>query len=140
MRAANEAAEGADVVVFVTALPKDAAQTDGVLRAHRSDLSLLKGLPHGSKVIVVVNKIDQMRDKRRLLSILAELGAVREDIVAVVVMAPGTKLDVDLLRDYCRIRLSAYKVPKRIVEVDDLPRSLIGKVLRREVRNRLQGN
>ena len=63
-----------------------------------------------------------------------------EDIVAVVVMTAGAKLDVDLLRDYCRIRLSAYKVPKRIVEVDDLPRSLIGKVLRREVRNRLQGN
>jgi long-chain acyl-CoA synthetase len=62
-----------------------------------------------------------------------------EDIVAVVVMTPGVKLDVDLLRDYCRTRLSAYKIPRRIVEVDDLPRSLIGKVLRREVRNRLQG-
>jgi len=63
-----------------------------------------------------------------------------EDIVAVVVMSPGAKLDVDMLRDHCRTRLSAYKIPKRIVEVDELPRSLIGKVLRREVRNRLQGN
>jgi long-chain acyl-CoA synthetase len=28
-------------------------------------------------------------------------------------------------------------VPRRIVEVDELPRSLIGKVLRRQVRERL---
>ena len=37
----------------------------------------------------------------------------------------------------CRTRLAAYKVPKRIVAVDDLPRSLIGKVLRKQVRERL---
>ncbi|MDJ0377338.1 long-chain-fatty-acid--CoA ligase [Cryobacterium sp. PH31-L1] len=62
-----------------------------------------------------------------------------EDVVAVVVLTPGTELDVAAVREYCRTRLSAYKVPRRIVEVDDLPRSLLGKVLRREVRNRLQG-
>jgi long-chain acyl-CoA synthetase len=62
-----------------------------------------------------------------------------EDMVAVVVLTPGVELDVSAVREYCRTRLSAYKVPKRIVEVDDLPRSLLGKVLRREVRNRLQG-
>ncbi|TFD07471.1 MULTISPECIES: long-chain-fatty-acid--CoA ligase [unclassified Cryobacterium] len=62
-----------------------------------------------------------------------------EDVVAVVVLRPETELDVAAVREYCRTRLSAYKVPRRIVEVDDLPRSLLGKVLRREVRNRLQG-
>ncbi|TFD70860.1 long-chain-fatty-acid--CoA ligase [Cryobacterium gelidum] len=62
-----------------------------------------------------------------------------EDVVAVVVLRSGAELDVTAVREYCRTRLSAYKVPRRIVEVDDLPRSLLGKVLRREVRNRLQG-
>ncbi|TFD58150.1 long-chain fatty acid--CoA ligase [Cryobacterium suzukii] len=62
-----------------------------------------------------------------------------EDVVAVVVLRPGVELDVSAVREYCRTRLSSYKVPRRIVEVDDLPRSLLGKVLRREVRNRLQG-
>ncbi|TFD28741.1 long-chain-fatty-acid--CoA ligase [Cryobacterium lyxosi] len=62
-----------------------------------------------------------------------------EDVVAVVVLRPGVDLDVTAVREYCRTRLSSYKVPRRIVEVDDLPRSLLGKVLRREVRNRLQG-
>ena len=57
-----------------------------------------------------------------------------EDVAAAVVLSPGSTLDVDALRTYCRTRLSAYKVPRTIVAVDELPRSLIGKVLRREVR------
>jgi long-chain acyl-CoA synthetase len=60
-----------------------------------------------------------------------------EDVVAAVVLAAGATLDVEALRSYCRTRLSAYKVPRRIVQVDELPRSLIGKVLRREVRDSL---
>lgn len=60
-----------------------------------------------------------------------------EDVAAAVVLRPGVALDVGALRDYGRTRLAAYKVPKRIVAVDDLPRSLIGKVLRRRVREQL---
>jgi long-chain acyl-CoA synthetase len=41
------------------------------------------------------------------------------------------------VRDHCREQLAAYKVPRRVVVVDELPRSLIGKVLRREVRDAL---
>ena len=40
-------------------------------------------------------------------------------------------------RDWCRDQLTAYKVPKRIVVIDELPKSLIGKVLRRAVREQL---
>ena len=60
-----------------------------------------------------------------------------EEVAAAVVLREGAELDVEALRDYCRTRLAAYKVPRRIVAVDELPRSLIGKVLRREVRERL---
>ncbi len=60
-----------------------------------------------------------------------------EDVVAAVVLKDGTTLDVAAIRAGVRSRLTAYKVPKRIVEVDDLPRSLIGKVLRRQVREQL---
>ncbi|MFG6444285.1 long-chain-fatty-acid--CoA ligase [Microbacterium sp. P07] len=62
-----------------------------------------------------------------------------EDVAAAVVLRPDASLDVNALRDFCRTRLAAYKVPKRIFVVEDLPRSLIGKVLRREVRSRLLG-
>lgn len=60
-----------------------------------------------------------------------------EDVAAAVVLRDGIVFDGDALRDYCRARLAAYKIPRRIVEVDDVPRSLIGKVLRREVREQL---
>lgn len=60
-----------------------------------------------------------------------------EDVVAAIVAREGATIDSDTLRDYARTRLTAYKVPRRFVLVDDLPRSLIGKVLRREVRERI---
>ncbi|WP_173924537.1 long-chain-fatty-acid--CoA ligase [Agromyces sp. Marseille-P2726] len=60
-----------------------------------------------------------------------------EQVVAVVVLKPGSTFDEGAIRDHARGALAAYKVPKRVVQADDLPRSLIGKVLRREVRNGL---
>ncbi|SEB41272.1 long-chain-fatty-acid--CoA ligase [Microbacterium hydrocarbonoxydans] len=60
-----------------------------------------------------------------------------EEVAAAVVLREGAALDSAALRDFCRTRLTPYKVPKRVVAVDDLPRSLIGKVLRRQVRDRM---
>jgi long-chain acyl-CoA synthetase len=60
-----------------------------------------------------------------------------EEVVAAVVLREGAELDPEALRDYCRQHLAAYKVPRRFFEVDELPRSLIGKVLRRQVREQL---
>ena len=36
---------------------------------------------------------------------------------------------------HCRESLTNYKVPKRIVIVDEIPKSPVGKVLRRELRD-----
>jgi long-chain acyl-CoA synthetase len=60
-----------------------------------------------------------------------------ETVAAAVVLAPGRDLDAEALRTHCREQLSAYKVPRTVIEVDDLPRSLIGKVLRKKVREQL---
>lgn len=60
-----------------------------------------------------------------------------EDVVAAIVARAGATIDSETLRDYARTRLTAYKVPRRFVLVDDLPRSLIGKVLRRQVREQI---
>lgn len=60
-----------------------------------------------------------------------------EEVAAAVVMREGAAFDSGALREFCRTHLAAYKVPKRLVELDELPRSLIGKVMRREVRNNL---
>ncbi|NUU33367.1 long-chain-fatty-acid--CoA ligase [Arthrobacter sp. C9C5] len=60
-----------------------------------------------------------------------------EDVVAAVVPAPGGTLDTGALLDFARGQLAAYKVPRRVAVLDVLPRSLIGKVLRREIRDML---
>ncbi|NHC12752.1 long-chain-fatty-acid--CoA ligase [Motilibacter deserti] len=60
-----------------------------------------------------------------------------ELVAAAVQPAEGHELDLDALRSWCRERLAGYKTPRRIVAVADLPRSQVGKVLRRQVRERL---
>jgi long-chain acyl-CoA synthetase len=60
-----------------------------------------------------------------------------ERVVAAVVCEPGTHLDPEAIRDEARQHLTAYKVPRQVFIVDELPRSLIGKVLRRKVREQL---
>jgi long-chain acyl-CoA synthetase len=57
-----------------------------------------------------------------------------EMVVAAVELEPGTGLDEDALRAHCREHLAAYKVPKRIVQIEDTPRSMLGKILRKQVR------
>ena len=61
-----------------------------------------------------------------------------EEVTAAVVLAPGSAFDEKAVRDATREHLAAYKVPRRVHVVEDLPRSAIGKVLRRQVRDRLQ--
>ena len=58
-----------------------------------------------------------------------------EAVVAGVELREGAVFDEAALRDFCRTSLTPYKVPRRIEPFDELPRSLIGKVLRREVRD-----
>jgi long-chain acyl-CoA synthetase len=60
-----------------------------------------------------------------------------EDVAAAVVLAPDAVFDEDAVRQDCKERLAAYKVPRRVFVTDELPRSMIGKVLRRLVREQL---
>ncbi len=56
---------------------------------------------------------------------------------AYVVMRAGCHTDAQELIEHCRARLAGYKIPKRIEFVAELPRSSVGKVLRRGLRDRL---
>lgn len=60
-----------------------------------------------------------------------------EDVVAAVVMEPGASFDEEAIRAFGRDCLTPYKVPKHVVQVDELPRSIVGKVIRRKVRDQL---
>ena len=44
------------------------------------------------------------------------------------------RLDHEALQAYCRENMTAYKVPKQIEFCDELPKSPVGKILRRELR------
>ncbi len=57
-----------------------------------------------------------------------------ESVVAVVVMREGYAFDEQAIREHCRIGLTPYKVPRSIELADTLPRSLIGKILRKEIK------
>lgn len=57
-----------------------------------------------------------------------------ETVLAHVVVADGGQVTSEELIEYCRSRMAAYKYPREVVIVDELPRNAAGKVLRRELR------
>ncbi len=56
-----------------------------------------------------------------------------EEVKAFVVLRRGMSATADELRDHCRAGLAPFKVPKEIEFRDSLPKTLIGKVLRRQL-------
>ncbi len=57
-----------------------------------------------------------------------------EAITAVVVLRPGAQADEAALLEHARATLAPFKVPKRVVFTDGLPRNTAGKLLKRELR------
>jgi long-chain acyl-CoA synthetase len=62
-----------------------------------------------------------------------------ETVKAFIVVKPGVQLNEKELDAFCRERLAAYKVPKLYEFTDNLPKSAVGKILRRELRDRAAG-
>ncbi len=60
-----------------------------------------------------------------------------ETVRAVIVPRTGSGLTVELLNEYLARNLAAYKRPKMIEFRDSLPKSAVGKILRRVVRDEL---
>ena len=54
---------------------------------------------------------------------------------AYIVPKAGVTPDESSIIDYCREHLAAYKVPRAVQFVDDLPKTSTGKVMRRELKN-----
>ena len=60
-----------------------------------------------------------------------------EAIRLYVVQEPGAKLDAKSVIAYAKDNMVAYKCPKQIEFVDELPKSPVGKILRRELRDQV---
>ena len=56
-----------------------------------------------------------------------------EVVKAFVVLRPGMRATAQELMDHCRANLAPYKVPVDITFRSELPKTLIGKVLRRQL-------
>ncbi|MCK5694990.1 MAG: hypothetical protein KAH62_00015 [Desulfobacula sp.] len=57
-----------------------------------------------------------------------------ETVKAYVVLMPQKNLSEKELIEYCRENLAAYKAPRSIVFIEGLPKSAVGKILRREIK------
>ena len=63
-----------------------------------------------------------------------------ERVVACIIAKAGSTIDKKELYQYLKTRLSAFKIPKEFLIMDDFPRSPAGKVLKRNLRrNFLKG-
>jgi len=62
-----------------------------------------------------------------------------ESVKAYVVLREGMQMTRDEVISYCREQMAAYKVPRAVAFIDSLPKSAVGKILRRELRDRDAG-
>ena len=60
-----------------------------------------------------------------------------ERVVAAVALKQGAEASEDELITFVRSRIAGYKTPKEIVFMESIPKTAIGKILRREVREML---
>lgn len=56
-----------------------------------------------------------------------------ETVKAWVVVKPGENLSEEETREWCKERLAKYKVPTQVEFRDELPKTTVGKILRREL-------
>jgi long-chain acyl-CoA synthetase len=85
----------------------------------------------------------QVEDQLRTMPGIADVAVVGEpsgthgeSVVAAVVLEEGARgIDLEAVRAWCSERMARYALPRRLVVLPDLPRSQVGKVLRRVVRD-----
>jgi len=87
-----------------------------------------------SEVERVLYELPQVQDAAVVGIADAQWG---ERPVAVVVLKPGAALTLAALKEHCRRKLAAFKVPKTLYLRDELPRNPSGKILKRVLRDDL---
>jgi len=83
---------------------------------------------------------NEVEDVAAMHEKVVEVGAIGVDdeksgeVVKLVAVRNDDSLTAKELREFCRKELTAYKVPRYIEFVDELPKTNVGKILRRELR------
>ena len=76
----------------------------------------------------------------RAVVVVMAVASVAVVVTAVVVVKQGEAVTEEEVIHFCSERLAGFKVPKGIVFVDDLPKNPSGKLLKRELRRRLEAH
>ncbi|WP_163559030.1 AMP-binding protein [Halomonas sp. NO4] len=113
-------------------------QEDGYIRIvdRKKDMILVSGFN------VYPNEIEDVVATHPDVVESAAVGVPDEasgEAIKLFVVAKDDSLDEKTLREWCKKELTAYKVPKRIEFRDELPKTNVGKVLRRQLRDEEQG-
>ncbi len=91
---------------------------------------------NGEKVysVEVEAALAQHPDVAEVAVIGIPAGRQGEAVFAVIVPRPGATLHRKALREFCRSRIGAYKLPTGFAFVDALPRTALGKVMKERLR------
>jgi malonyl-CoA/methylmalonyl-CoA synthetase len=85
-------------------------------------------------------EVEQVLNECGSVSEAAVIGVPHSDfgeaVVAVVIAAPSVTLDETAVIAFARERLAGFKLPKRVIAVDALPRNAMGKVQKNVLRER----
>lgn len=109
-------------------------QPDGYLRIvdRKKDMIVVSGFN------VYPNELEDVLSKHPGVLECAAVGVPEPstgEAVKMFVVRKDPQLTEAAVRDYCREHLTAYKVPKQVEFRDELPKSNVGKILRRELRD-----
>ena len=106
---------------------------DGMVRI----VDRLKDMVIVSGFNVYPNEIEDVAYGHRDIVECAVVGVADErtgEAVKLFVVSTNPDLTDQQVKDFCREQLTAYKVPKHVAFMDELPKSPVGKILRRELR------
>ncbi|MCG7578324.1 MULTISPECIES: AMP-binding protein [unclassified Halomonas] len=109
-------------------------QSDGYIKIvdRKKDMILVSGFN------VYPNEVEDVVAAHPDVLEAAAVGVADEnagEAIKLFVVSKNSQLDAETLRAWCKKELTAYKVPKYIEFRDELPKTNVGKVLRRQLRD-----
>ena len=87
----------------------------------------------------VEDAVRSMPGVRDVAAIGVPAGESGEDVVAAIVLEAGASVTLSDLRTWAEKSLAHYALPRQIVVMSELPRSQLGKVMRKKVREQIMG-
>ena len=109
-------------------------QDDGYIKIvdRKKDMILVSGFN------VYPNEVEDVVAAHPDVLEVAAVGVADEnagEAIKLFVVSKNSQLDAETLRAWCKKELTAYKVPKYVEFRDELPKTNVGKVLRRQLRD-----